>query len=205
MSKKSRSNRQLNKVMSAFSTQPGTGYSGPALMVLANPPEAQVMAEISEALRVDAFNREADRLNELPLGHADNAAKIDKTFGPIERWMRNMEETGHITRANDTGLAIFKPERDSPEWYPVAEAFLAMCDTYELIAIDAGVEDKTAGIRVLAHKINTFELVDKFDLAAAKETILWMRNITKPLTPKQFSDYTIAIQIRATMAENAIL
>lgn len=206
MGKQSRMKRQPSAIQAAFSSTHGDTYTGPALMVLANPPgksDAQVMHELSEALKIEAFNRNADRLNTLPLGHPDNVEKIGKTFGPIERWMRTMQKTGDIDVMEDSGLAVFQPE-PGEDWYPIVESFLAMCDTYELIALEQGIEDGTSGIRALARKINASELVDQHDIAAARQAVEWMKEVTKPLTPSQFSDYTGAIQTRATMAEMSI-
>lgn len=149
----------------------------------------------------DRHNHDVRRKNDLPIGHPDNRHKLDMTFSPIEKWLDTFKETGEYDVLSQGGVAIFQPQGDKDDWFPIVESFLAVCDTYELIARNVGVPDQTEPMRLLARKIHYDMPLAASEITAAKATIAWMRQITEALTPLQFSDYTVAIQIRAEMAD----
>lgn len=150
----------------------------------------------------DRHNHEVARKNNLPLGHPDNRHKLDLTFGPVEKWLGTIVATGEIDVMNN-GVAVFQTETETDHWWPVVEAFLAVCDTFELVAADLKLPDQTAGMRRLAKKVEVDMPLFEPDINAARTSISWMRQISETLTATQFSEYIVAIQIRAEMAEQA--
>ncbi|WP_157407082.1 hypothetical protein [Janthinobacterium sp. CG3] len=153
---------------------------------------------LGEALQLEQAQQRIDRINNLPMGHPENAHKFGITFGPIQAWMDAMESSGEIDRLQ--GMAVMSLEDDPELLIPVVGSFLSMCDIYELIAADAGVPDETAGLRRLAKMIDVHMPVFRRDLEAARATTEWMAGITRTLTPQQFSDFSVAVQIRAELA-----
>lgn len=145
---------------------------------------------------------EIERKNNLPIGHPDNRHKLDKTFSPVEKWLDTIVATGDIDVMNN-GVAVFQTEADTNHWWPVVEAFLAVCDTFELVASDLNVPDQTDGMRKLAKKVEVDMPLFQADIDAARASVSWMRSISETLTPSQFSEYIVAIQIRAEMVEQA--
>lgn len=197
MGKKSRMKRESAAAAAlALSQRPAA-----PLMVLAKPARktvAELVDEINQGLAIEAENEIIDWKNNLPLGHSQNLCRLAQTFDPIEAWMDEMARTGDTEYFGDT--AVFKPS-EGAEYYPVVDSFMAVCDTYELIARDRKVPDGSGPLRQLAKMIEYAMPISQRELDAAKGAIEWMKEVTKPLTPMQFSEFSVAIQIRATMAE----
>lgn len=194
MGKKSRMKRE------ATATAAVPPVCTPPLLVLVKPApmtDAELLAEIKQALIVEAENEIIERRNNLPFSHPENTHKLGETFNPLEEWMDQMAATG-LSDATEAGVVIFKP-RGNDEWYPITESFLAVCDTYELIAAERKIPDESGPLRRLANMINVRMPVSQREIDAAKETIAWMKTLTLPMTPVQFSDFTVAIQVRATL------
>jgi hypothetical protein len=185
------------------------------LAVLASPPpqyqQEQAFSELSALLHgqaeIDRCNREIERLNHLPIGHPENAHKIGLTFDPIEGWLRELLATGGemevLVGGRHAGVAIFKP-RSEDEWYPIAESFRAVYDTFELIATEFGVEDRGQALLRLANKIEADMPLEARDVDRALEAIAWMKDLVKPLTPARFSDFSGLIQARAIIREQGL-
>lgn len=151
----------------------------------------------------DQHNHEVQRKNNLPIAHPDNRHKLDLTFGPVEEWLDTIVETGDIDVMSN-GVAIFQTTGDSDQWWPVVEAFLAVCDTFELVATALKVADQSDGMRKLTRKIEVDMPLFQADIDAARASIDWMRETSGTLTPLEFSEYIVAIQVRAEMAEQRI-
>lgn len=182
-----------------------TGPKRP-LMCLAKPapmPPEEVARELAAALRaaaIDALEQaRIDRQNNLPFSDAENVHKIARTFGPIEAWLNTLQATGDMEVLSN-GLAVMQPDPDEPELFPVVESFRAVCDTYELIASSLHLVDGGDGLRKLANKIEVDMPLFQADLDAARSSISWMKEASRSMTPHQFSDYSVAIQTRATLA-----
>lgn len=213
MGKKSRLKREAAEARAAATApfprltaaafmKPPTAPAQPYVAVLAAPPPLTREEEIELVARAVAYERECaevERLNNTPLGHPDNIEKMTKTFAPIVNWLDEFDRTSGEYEITGNGIAIIRPEGD--EAYPIHEAFHAICDTYELITLDRGVEDRSAPLRILANKIHYDSPVMEREIKAARATLEWMKEITAPLTPVEFSNYSVAIQIRATMRE----
>ena len=171
-----------------------------AMLMVAERPKtvAEQLLERQEAIAEEEKAARIERLNHLPIGHPDNIHKLALTFDPIDQWLDSQIETGLSDSLTD-GTVIFKP-REEEEWYPIAESFFAVCDTYELIAKERGIQDDGVGLRKLANKVHYGMPLEGVDIRAAKASIEWMKEVTKPMTPLQFSEFTVAIQVRATLA-----
>lgn len=179
----------------------------PSLKVLASPPSLtveQAQQELRGALNAMADEQREqarlDRVNNLPFSAPENRHKLELTFGPIARWLNAVPAEGYDALA-DSGLAIFQPDPSSDEHYPIVESLHAICDTYGLIAEAHSVADGTLGLRRLARKIDVMMPLFQGDIDAALACLAWMREMTMPMTPADFSDYSVAIQIRATLTE----
>jgi len=162
---------------------------------------------LAEELRIKEFNERAERLNNLPIGHPDNAHKIGLTFDPIDAWIVELLESGGeyevLASGKNAGTAIFKP-RTEDEWYPIAESFRAVYDTFELIAEDQKIENKGKGLLFLANKIDYDMPLEEKDIHAARASIEWMKEVVKPFTPLQFSEFSKIIQARAILREQGL-
>lgn len=144
-----------------------------------------------------------DRINNLPFAHAENWHKLDVTFGPIHKWLNNWEATGELDVVDD--MPIIRPDRRENVVFPLADALRAIGETYELIAQDLRVPDHSAPLMHLAQLISDNEMVDQHDTQAARESLGWMRDLTKQITPNQYSEYAVVIQTRAEFAARARL
>lgn len=205
MGKKSRLKREAAAARAA----------APAPNILVKPDPLLVAAEgikelnelLVEERRVQEFNERAERLNNLPIGHPDNAHKIGLTFDPIDQWivelLENNGEYEVLASGKEAGTAIFKP-RTEDEWYPIAESFRAVYDTFALIAEDQKIEDKGKPLLFLANKIDYDMPLEEKDIHAARSSIEWMKEVVKPFTPLQFSEFSKIIQARAIIREQGL-
>ena len=172
--------------------------------MLSNPADrfAKKLQRLQQSKR-DSHNAKVDRLGQLKLGHEENAHKLDLTFSPLEQWLDTVEKTAEIDVLSN-GLAIFQPDPKSGDYYPVAEALEGVCETYQLIAIDQKIPDQTSGLMQLAKKIGVGMMLFASDMSCARETIKWMRAIAAEMTPNQFSNYSLTVQIRAEFCGKGI-
>lgn len=200
MGKKSRLKREA---ATTRATQP---TPQPQLMVVAALPamthEEKLVALRKHLIEEAAYQKEYDeiqRLNNLPLGHPDNAHKLDQVFSPIERWLDNLDKTSEYDVLDR--VAVIKPDWSENEFYPLHEAFHAVCDTYELIANEKGIEDRSSPLRKVGNKIHYNSPIMASEIHAARATLSWMKVITEPLTPVEFSDFSVVIQTRAAFRE----
>jgi len=177
------------------------------LMIFAKP-QVPTLADIALALQHEARNLEIDRINSTPLGDPLNQKRLDHTFEPIEKWLAEFEATGEYNVIDDPAaphrdLAVFQPDGEQ-EQYPIIESFNAVCATYMLIAEDREHDPAPIdGLRKLANKIKYDMPMHVRDLQAARASIAWMREVSKPITPAEFSEYTKEIQRRAALAKHA--
>lgn len=191
MGKKSRMKREAAAIKAA---------SPPELLVVANRPRTDAEV-LQEAIDYEAACMKVERLNNTPLGHPENLEKMHKTFAPIEEWVDHFDKTGGEYDVTHHGLAIIRPEIETDEYFPIHEAFHAICDTYELIANDRGIENESTPLRIFANKIHYDSPVMEREIRAVRDSLSWMKRITATMTPIEFSDYSVAIQIKATMRE----
>ena len=155
---------------------------------------------IAEEARSQAI---VDRINNLPFAHAENWHKLDFTFGPIHKWLKNWEATGEFDVVDD--MPIIRPNRRENVVFPLVDALRAIGETYELIAQDLCLPDHSAPVMHLAQLISDGVMVDQHDTQAARESLGWMREVTKQITPNQYSEYAVVIQTRAEFAARARL
>lgn len=158
-----------------------------------------VRQPVMDGLLMEAYAQlHIDRINSLPFGHPENWHKLDNTFSPIHKWLAKWEATGEIDVIDD--IAIFQPDKNVAEVYPLADALLYMCEIYELVAQDLNITDQTGNLRELAQLIADGSMVCQDDTDKARKTLAWMRDVSKKITPNQYSDYAVAIQTRALLA-----
>jgi hypothetical protein len=163
-------------------------------------PKAQfedLIEQVQAHRDIDFMTRKA--IEKMPIGSVNQGA-IDNTFGPVERWLDHMEQTGEMEVMQD-GTPVFLQEGDGEPYYiPLVENFTNMCDTFELIAQKYGFPDKTDGMRRLIKRIEVDMPLFEQDTKACRDTLAWMREVIAHLTPKQYSEVAIAMQVREEMA-----
>jgi len=203
MGKKSRMKREAAEVRSHRSV--ASVRVPPRVLVEREPVMTQ--DEIQVALAIELHDQVEHlrllKLNDEPFSHPDNQHKIDKTFKPMFHWLDEQERTGESDAMPD-GTVILQPEGET-EWYPVADAFRSVADTYELVAKDQGVEFDGEGLRKLANMIDYGMPLTQREVDAARKSLAWMKSVTLLLTPTEFSNFTTAIMTRQTLVEMGIL
>lgn len=145
---------------------------------------------------------EVDRLNNTRLGHPDHKDRLMLAFNPILNWLNQVERTWDMD-VTDKGVAIlYAPDHPSSEkWFQLDSAFIAVADTYELIAIDKSMEDRSAGLRQVGNKVAAGMMLFQSDIDMARQSIDWMIEVAKELSPLQITDYTSIIATRALIAQ----
>lgn len=167
-------------------------FTGPELGAL--------MTETLRAANVEAKQqRENDRKNNLPIGHHDNVHRIDETFSPIEALLENIVFTGDID-VSSKGQPLLLDPKDNV-WYPMVPALVSMCDTFTQLARQFSWDDQTADMRRLAKKLDVQMPLFIKDIDGARACLVWMREKIRQVTPQQFSNEAIEIQIRDELAE----
>jgi hypothetical protein len=98
---------------------------------------------------------------------------------------------------NGTAILHTPKHVSDMKYFELDSAFIAVADTYELIAAEMGIEDKSDGLRKIGKKVNVGMMLFQSDIKAARESIAWMVEVTKGKTPLEIQEYTTAIAIRA--------
>lgn len=124
--------------------------------------------------------------NALPLGHEVNRHKIDATFAPLEQFLVQQETDGE-SFVNDKGEPLMWDEREQA-YINVAEGIANMCWMFELAAQLWGWDDQTGGLKKLGNKLFAGMVLFGSDVAAARETIAWMREKIAQVKPNQWSE-----------------
>ncbi len=145
---------------------------------------------------------EIDRLNNTPLGHPDHNGRLMLAFNPILNWLNQVEQTCDMDVTNKGVAILYAPDHPSSEkWFQLDSAFIAVADTYELIAIDKSMEDQSAGLRQVGNKVAAGMMLFQSDIEMARQSIDWMIKIAKGLSPLQITEYTSIIATRALIAQ----
>lgn len=141
---------------------------------------------------------EVDRLNNLPLGHPDHADRFMATFEPMLDWLEQVETTGEMDCLMNGTAILHTPKHISDlKYFELDSALIAVADCYELMAAEMNITDKSDGLRKIGKKVQVGMMLFASDIAAARESIAWMIEITKGKTPLEIQEYTTAISIRA--------
>jgi hypothetical protein len=156
--------------------------------------DARIMGIYHELQDAIAHKRKVE-LNDELFSHPENAHRIDKTFQPLEVWLDEQVRTGEADALPD-GTVIIQPDGEQGAYYPVHEAFLAMAETYELIASDRKIPDQTDGVRKLGNRLKAHMPIDLPAVTAARESLNWMRSVTMQLSPNTYHPYLELISMR---------
>jgi hypothetical protein len=109
-------------------------------------------------------------------------ARLNYGFGPLERAVFEIEETGEGT-TDEKGNYIFCPHPGEGIWYGLPRAITKACDVYEAMNPETG--EKVAGLRRLARRLELHMPLFKPDMDAAREGFMAMREEARKLTPNQ--------------------
>lgn len=135
--------------------------------------------------------REEDTLrllrNALPLGHAENAHKIDSVFAPLESLLSRIEKTGEL-EANDKGQYVIWDDQYR-EWLPIVPLLRNTCVVFEIIGeqFSWGVV-QTAHLRRCANKWEFDSPLFQSDTDGMRADIAWLRAHVVEVSPNDWSD-----------------
>lgn len=197
MGKKSRMKRERQAIPTAASN----------MLLVRSPKIDDFTAQELNVLMKDALQaaddeareqRKIDHMNNLPMGHQDNAHKIAETFDPINTLLDQIVATGEVN-VGHKNRPIMLDTKDNV-WFPMVPSLISMCDTFTNLAKQYGWADQTSGMRRLAKKLDIDMPFFIEDIDAARVTITWMREQIHTITPHQFSAEAIEIQIRDELA-----
>lgn len=154
-----------------------------------NRPSALQRAEQSKYTRareiVDNENRIRRLINGLPLGHPENAHKIDLVFGAIDGYLLDMEQTGqsHVTASGQP--AVLEPV--DQELIPAGLAFLNQHRMFSALAVKRGWGPVPDGLRRMGAKLDAGVLLFESDMTDARTALAWMRAHVADVTASEWS------------------
>lgn len=145
----------------------------------------KILAE-SKAARSKRYQQKSDRrryIDNLPLGHPMNHARIEKTFKPLEKVLNEQEATGTML-FDEEGNALMWDEIDQ-DFLFLVPGLLRMCAVFDMVAAEQAVWGKQPpGLRALALKLaNKLALNQTTDVTDARESVAWMRERVAKLSP----------------------
>lgn len=109
-------------------------------------------------------------------------ARLNYGFGPLERAVFEIEETGEGT-VDEKGNYIFCPHEDEGIWYSLPRAITKACDVYE--AMNPEVAGAVAGLRRLARRLELHMPLFKADMDEARAGFEAMRTEARKVTPNE--------------------
>jgi hypothetical protein len=136
--------------------------------------------------KVRAMNKRIHKRNDLPMGHPVNQHKIDGTFVPFERWLKEQEDTGTML-VDDEGRPVIR-DPDDEVFVHVAPQLMNMAHVFDMLVKIYTFDKQPPGVRALAMKLIHDLPLDQSDVDDARTAFNWMRKTVAKVTPSQWSD-----------------
>lgn len=154
--------------------------------------------------RIIKKNERIDRLNNLPMSHPVNAARLN-VFGAIDKMIDDEEATGTLMYSEE-GKAVMWEDR-MHDFVEVVSSLLAVTHLMQFIARKYTLGDNMpTGLTAFALKVDRGEKLNDQDRADAREACAWIRSRIAMITPVQWKeahDEYAAIETRLAEKESA--
>lgn len=108
--------------------------------------------------------------------------RTDATFLPLEKAIDEIVATGEGNVDGD-GDFVFMPYPEDGEWYSLAGALEATCNTFAMLHD----EESVAGLRRMAKRLELHMPLFPEDVASARAVLAWMRAAVATMTPNEFT------------------
>lgn len=109
---------------------------------------------------------------------------IAETFQPLYGVLDQIEHTGELDVVAG-GVAVFYEPLQGGNFHLVS-SLQAVADTFSLVCLERGGEDQGAGLRRLATKLDVDMPLMESDVAAARVSLDWMRDLSATMTVGDF-------------------
>lgn len=141
--------------------------------------------------------------NALPMGHEVNQHKIDLTFGAIEGYLREQEQTGE-SMVNERGEPVVIDPVDGT-MIPAGRAFKNQHAMFCALAEKHGWGTVPDGLRRMGAKLDADMILFDSDMSDARVALDWMRHNIASISPNQWSEaLDYLIEQEKIQAEKAV-
>lgn len=154
---------------------------------------------ISDALRSNQKWQDSDY---LPMGNPCNEYKILVTFSPFFTMLTEIERTSDVNVIENGTPVIYVHEQKC--WFPLSSSINVVCDIFLKLINRFNWIGETQGMRKLAAKIEVGMPLFQSDIDAARSSLLWMCDVIRQVSPIQYSEASVDIQIREALKSTSV-
>ena len=142
---------------------------------------------------------EAEALQDVPFADPRHVGKIVKVFEPVVKALHSFVD-GEVASTEDGTPLMWINEEDG-HYYPAVACLRSVIETYAKLGHVHGWANRNAGLTHVANLLERGEPIHKHDVDAALKTVEWMKYCTLTITPRQFTQEAVEVQIASELRD----